>query len=346
MKVLIVKVSALGDIVHALPVLAHLHAVQPDIVVDWLVETAFAPLLENHPLVRRTVHLDTQGWRKMGTVASVNGACRVISALRRERYDVALDLQGNSKSGLFTLLSGAQRRFGFDRSQAREILNLVATNHKVAMPPECHYIGSRYLQIARTAFPGAAHVPLSGPLPVQRDAANNVTDLLEQRGLLPGSFLVMHYGTTWETKKWPLDQWCQLVSILAREGHPLVLTWGNDEERGAAEKIGEASEGRAVIWPRGSLQELVALLAAARLVIGADTGPIHIAAAVGTSTVSIFRVTDSRRNGPPGNQHCRLQANMDCSPCLRKSCDLDDECGHSISTDAVYQGVLSLLECG
>jgi len=339
MKVLIVKVSALGDIVHALPVLAYLHEACPGLTVDWLLETGFAPILEGHPLVNRTLHLDTRGWRKQGVRASVKGALQVISALRRERYDVVLDLQGNSKSGLFTWLSGAPKRFGFDKSQARESLNLLATNHKVHIPSDCHYIGRRYLQIARTAFPAGPEVPLAGPLPVQDQAAQTVDALLRRHGLEAKGFFVCHYGTTWETKKWPLQHWCELVSRLAAQGRQLVLTWGNDDERRAAESMAEASQGRAVIWPRGSLQELIALLAAARLVIGADTGPIHIAAAVNTPTLSLFRVTDSERNGPPGPHHKRLQARMDCSPCLRKACERDRECGHSIPVEVVLDAV-------
>ena len=344
MKVLIIKVSALGDIVHALPVLAHLHAVQPDISVDWLVESSFAPLLENHPLLRKVVQLDTRGWRRQGSMAAIRGSWMIGRRLRGETYDVVLDLQGNSKSGLFTWLSGASKRFGFDRSQAREWLNTLTTNCKVSIPPECHHVSSRYLQIARYAFPGETDVPLCGPLPVQVEAEHAVSAMLEGHSVTPGEFIVAHYGTTWETKLWPLDHWAELTrALVLDQGHQLVLTWGNDVERHAAERMAEACQGRAVIWPRGTLQELVALLAAARLVIGADTGPVHIAAAVGTPTVSIFRVTDSQRNGPPGDGHIRIQAAMDCSPCLRKSCDLDRECGQSVSVTSVNDAVAKLI---
>lgn len=344
MKVLVIKVSALGDIVHALPVLAHLHAAMPAATVDWLVESSFAPLLEGHPLIHRVIRLDTRGWRAAGMAHAVKGSLGVIGQLRRAQYDVVLDLQGNSKSGLFTLCSGAPQRFGFDRDQVREWPNLMATNRKVPVPPVHHHITSRYLQIAQAAFPGASEVPLSGPLPVQTGAAQSVARQLDVLGLRRGEFLVAHYGTTWDTKLWPLEQWVELVKTLVLDyGKPLVLTWGNDKELRAAECMAAACRGRAVIWPRGTLPELVALLADARLVIGADTGPVHIAAAVGTSTVSIFRVTDSHRNGPPGDRHVRLQAPMDCSPCLRKSCDLDQACGQSITVADVLGAVDAVL---
>ncbi len=344
MKVLIVKVSALGDIVHALPVLAYLHAATPGATVDWLVESSFAPLLEDHPLVRKVVRLDTKGWRKTGPRQAILGSLGVIRQLRRESYDVVLDLQGNSKSGLFTLFSGAAKRFGFDRSQAREWPNLLATNHRVTISSEQHHVTRRYLQIARAAFPNEADVPLCGPLSIKAEAAQAISVLLAESDLSPGEFLVAHYGTTWQTKLWPLESWVELSKKLTlEEGRKVVLTWGNEAERRAAEHIVEACQGRAILWPRGTLHELVALLAAARLVIGADTGPVHIAAAVGTQTVSIYRVTDGRRNGPPGDGHIRLQAAMECSPCLRKFCELDQECGHSISVDQVLGAVHSLL---
>lgn len=344
MKVLVVKVSALGDIVHALPVLAHLRAAMPEVAVDWLVESRFAPLLEDHPLIRRVLRLDTHAWRAAGMTSAVQGTLQVVGQLRRERYDVVLDLQGNSKSGLFTLLSGAPQRFGFERDQAREWPNLLATNRKVHVLPAEHHITRRYLQIARAAFPAAADISLCGPLPVQPGAAQDVARLLDEFGLQRGEFLVAHYGTTWTTKLWPLERWVELVRSLTLDcGRQVVLTWGNDKEQSAAARMAEACQGRAVVWPRGTLPELVALLAAARMVIGADTGPVHIAAAVGTPTVSLYRVTDSRRNGPPGDGHVRLQAPMACSPCLRKSCELDRECGQSITAAEVLRAIDGLL---
>ena len=352
MKVLIVKVSALGDIVHALPVLAYLHATVPTADIDWLAESSFVPLLEDHPLVHKVISLDTKGWRKAGVQGAILGSWRVIRQLRRQHYDVVLDLQGNSKSGLFTLFSGAPKRYGFDRSQAREWPNLLATNNRVKIPLESHHVSSRYLQIVRAALPSKANVPLCGPLPTEDKSAQAISSLLTEFGLSHGEFLVAHYGTTWQTKLWPLDHWLELVKTLVIDnGRQVVLTWGNEVEKRAAERISEACQGtseaghgKVILWPRGSLRELVALLAAARLVLGADTGPVHIAAAVGTPTVSIYRVTDSRRNGPPGDGHIRLQADMECSPCLRKSCELDHECGQSISVEKVLCAVNSLLD--
>ena len=344
MKVLIVKASALGDVVHALPVLAWLKSADAAMEIDWLVESSFAQLLEGHPLLRRIVCLDTREWRKQGAGQVLRGFLEVTRQLRSARYDVVLDLQGNSKSGLFTLLSGAPLRYGFDRGNVREWPNLLATNRKVSPTEGDFHITDRSLAISKAAFPGGGEICAAGPLPVDAGAASAVTAILEEAGLTAGPMVVLHYGTTWVTKLWPLASWQELAGFLINEqGVRPILTWGSEGELAAVRAIQEANANRCFIWPRGSIKELIALLARADLVVGGDTGPVHLAAAVGTSTVSIFRVTDASRNAPRGAGHVSLSAQMECSPCLRKSCDLDTECGQSVPVAAVIAAVQKLL---
>lgn len=343
MKVLIVKVSALGDVVHALPVLSYLHSAAFDMRVDWLVEEGFAPLLEGHPLIRRVHRVNTRGWRRGGTRSLLRGGWGTIAALRQEKYDMVLDLQGNSKSGLFTRLAGAPLRFGFDRGGVREWPNLLATNRQISLG-EAHHVSDRSLAIARVAVPGGSEPPLAGPLTVQPAAAERVEGQFQQFGLQGEKVVVLHYGTTWTTKLWPLENWKLLAGRLVRElGVRPLFTWGNETERAAATAICEVSFGQGLLWPRGALPELVALLARADLVVGADTGPVHIAAALGTPTVSFYRVTDAKRNGPRGDRHFLLQSPFDCSPCLRKSCERDSECGRSIDVEQVFQAISQQL---
>jgi heptosyltransferase-1 len=343
-KVLIVKTSALGDVVHALPVLVWLKSADPLIEIDWLVEEGFASLLEGHPLLRRVHRLGLKRWRREGWGATLRGIRRTLAALREEKYDLVLDLQGNSKSGLFTLLSGAAKRYGFARDGVREWPNLLATNHKVKLGPDNHHISERSLAVARAVSPAGKKALLAGPMHVVPEAEEAVLRQLAALDLHGQPLLVMQYGTTWSTKLWPLECWQELVGKLCNErGFRPVLIWGNETEQEACRSIHRASNGRAVIWPRSTLPELVALLRKADLVVGGDTGPIHIAAAVGSSTVSLFRVTDANRNGPRGEGHIRLQASIDCSPCLCKVCERDEECGHSIGVEEVLSSILQLL---
>jgi heptosyltransferase-1 len=347
MKVLIIKVSALGDVVHALPVLAYLKSVDAEMQIDWLVEQAFAPFLEDHPLIDNLYTIDTRTWRKSGPLASVRGTFEIVKAIRKRKYDCVLDLQGNAKSGLFTLTSGAPLRAGFDRDATRESLNLLATNRKVSLGGMDFHITDRSLAIAKAMFPKGKNLRYAGPLPVYEEAALSVEKTLAMENLEDAKLVVLHYGTTWVTKHWPLVSWQALAKRLVEEqGLRPVLTWGDDKELVAVESIQQQCGDKAFIWPKGSLKELTALLARADLVVGGDTGPIHIAAAVGTPTVSIFRVTDPSRNAPRGEGHCHVVAEMDCTPCLRKECDRDQECGLSISVETVYDRVVSQLGQG
>ncbi len=345
MKVLIVKISALGDVVHALPVLAYLKSADPDMQIDWMVEQSFAPFLEDHPLINNLYRINLKAWRKSGLLASVRDTFGIVSDVRKMRYDCVLDLQGNTKSGVFTLTSGAPLRFGFDRESARESLNLLATNRKVSLSEMDHHISDRSLAIAKVAFPGGTVPQEAGPLPVDDEARLEVEQKLTAVNFVESSLVVLHYGTTWVTKHWPLVYWQNLARRLVDEmGIRPVLTWGNDKELTAVQSIQHACGDKAVIWPRGDLKELTALLARADLVVGGDTGPIHIAAAVGTSTVSIFLVTDPRRNAPRGRGHSHVAADVDCAPCLRKECDHALECGLSISVDTIYNMIVSHIQ--
>ncbi|AJF06883.1 lipopolysaccharide heptosyltransferase I [Geoalkalibacter subterraneus] len=340
MKVLIVKTSALGDVVHALPVLSWIKSADPSIEIDWLVEESFAAILDQHPLIGRIHRVNTKAWRKAGTLAALVGFWAGIKALRSEHYDIVLDLQGNSKSGLFTLFSGAQKRFGFDRAAVREWPNLLATNRKISLTEAQHHISERSLAVARAAIPDGKNVPLAGPLVAGQSEREAISLMLQTRNLGKRPLIILHYGTTWETKLWSLQNWSELARALARrEAYDIVLTWGNQEEKEAAASICRASGDQAVIWPRGTLRELVALLERADLVVGGDTGPVHIAAAVGTPTVSLYRVTDAQRNGPRGPLHRCLQVPLECAACLRKQCPRQSECAEAISADQVLDAI-------
>jgi heptosyltransferase-1 len=345
MRVLIVKVSALGDVVHTLPVLAYLHSACPNIEIDWLVEEGFAPILQGHPLITQVIPLQTKQWRKLSLPAMLRQIGQFILSLRQQRYDLVFDLQGNSKSGLFTLFSRSKAKYGFDRHQVREWPNLLATNHKVALGELNHHVAQRSLALIKAALPDGDDLRSVGPLHVLPTAKELITQQLGALGVGQQQLIVLHYGTTWGTKLWSLECWQQLAQRLLDESALLpILTWGNDAEQRAAQSIADATAGRAVVWPRGSLPELVALLERVDIVVGCDTGPIHIAAALGTPTVSVYRVTDGQRNGPVGAQHRCLQSPLSCSPCLRKKCNQDAQCAISIRVADVYQAIMELTK--
>ncbi len=346
MRILIIKLSALGDVVHTLPVLRYLKQADPNAQIDWLVEESFSAILEGHPLIHRVVRVNTRAWRKLPVAGMLREFRAFVQELRHQHYDYVFDLQGNSKSGMFTLACSAGKKYGFSLAQVREWPNVLATRYRVQPGPEEQHVARRALAVVRAALPGGGEVPLSGPLPVAAELNAQVDAKLKKFGLEHSRVIVLHYGTTWQTKLWNLSFWQQLgAKLMQCPATGLILTWGNDAELTAVKKIQRSTQGEAVIWPRGSLPELVALLARADLVVGCDTGPVHIAAAVETPTVSMYRATDALRNGPEGARHIRLQAPMPCAKCLRKQCEYDAQCATSIRVADVLDAVRAIIPC-
>lgn len=345
MRVLIVKVSALGDVIHALPVLDYLHQAVPGIEIDWVVEEGNREVLAGHPLLRRVHVVRTRAWRRhpfsCATRRELGALC---GAFREAAYDIAFDLQGNFKSGLITWLSGAKRRYGFDRDGVRESLNLLFTTNQVPLRRQDHHVSSRSLRVVSVPF-GKDY----GKMALATDISTSPEDDAVAEALLAtlsdDLVFLFHNGTTWTTKLWHEEGWIQLGrQVLERfPDATILLSWGNERERTAAEAIAAGVGGNVRILSKMTIKEFCALLKRVDLVVGGDTGPIHMAAAVGTPTVSFYRATDGRRNGPRGEQHIIVQSPLDCHACLRKECDRDGECRRTIIADELMGGIRKLL---
>lgn len=345
MRVLIVKVSALGDIVHALPVLDYLHQAAPGVEIDWVVEAPYRELLEGHPQIRQVYCVRTRAWRARPFAPDT---WREAAALRRElaerSYDLAFDLQGNIKSGIITRLCGAPRRYGFDADGVRESPNLFFTTDHVPLRREDTHISARSLRVVSAPFGRdyrqfTLHTEISTP--PEDDAAAEVLLATLSDGLV----FLFHQGTTWETKLWLEDRWSQLGRLVL-ERYPdatILLSWGGEAERQAAERIAQGIGVGARLLPRLSIKGFAAVLKKVDLVAGGDTGPVHMAAAVGTPTVSFYRVTDPKRNAPAGPGHLQVQTTFHCRGCLRKECDRDAPCRESIRPEAMLAAMEKLL---
>jgi heptosyltransferase-1 len=345
-KVLIVKVSALGDVVHALPVLDYLLSADASLKIGWVVEESIAPLLDGHPRIHRLHAIRTRHWRDRRHWRQSLGEMRaLLKSLRSEGYSVVLDLQGNSKSGFITAATGAPLRYGFDRQSVREWPNLLATNRHVPLTAADQAVTARALRLARTAFPGGSSAAVGRLLFPPPAAEARVAALGERLGLTGRRVVIFHPGTSWVSKMWALDHWRELARrTLTTLDVAILLTWGSASERDVCHAIREACGQGVVVWPRGTLQELVALLMTAAAVVGGDTGPVHLAAAAGTPTLSLFRATDAARNGPQGPMHRQLQAPLGCAPCLRKRCPDDNLCSRSIPVDTVHRALKEILD--
>ena len=302
MRTAIVKLSSIGDVVHALPVAAALKRARPSAHVSWIVEAREATLVSGHPDVDEVIVADTRGWRRRGAVG-VREAWRLARALRRRRFDVAVDLQGLLKSAIVTALTRAPRRIGFTAGASREWASACATNVRVRPPGRAHVV-EQYLALLGPL--GISEPAVEFRLPVDTVAASFVDRFLAESGVAPSDPLVLvNPGAGRPEKRWPRERFGELARRLTAEtGIRVVVVWGPGEERDA-EAI--AAEGGATRAPSTTLREMAALARRARLVIAADTGPLHIAAAVGTPCVGLFGPTSGVRNGPYGPDHRVLQ---------------------------------------
>ena len=348
MRVLIVKTSSLGDIIHALPVLDYLRQAAPGATIDWVVDEAFADLLSGNPLIDRLIPVAFRRWKKAPlSITVLKELWGLRCTLREHPYDLVFDLQGNIKSGLICAFSRAPHKVGFSRENQQERLNSLFTNRKVPFLQTDRNAAPRYLRIVSAPFdlPPGSVVP-HGDIHTTPDDNLYAVRVIEGAAGKPA--ILFHNGTTWATKLWHAEGWKQLADeILLRYPQAVILlSWGNQEEHDLAQEIARHAGSRAVVLEKMPLKRFVAVLKRVDLVVGGDTGPIHLAAAVNTPTVSFYRSTDGSLNGPWGKGHRIVQSPLACTKCLRKSCERDDECRRSIAVDAMMAAVDACLAGG
>jgi len=319
MRVLIVRLSAIGDVVHTLPVLAALHRAGHE--VFWLVEPPARPLLEGHALLRNVVAAAP------ARRASLAAARATRRALHTERFDVALDLQGLWKSAVWARLSGARRVIGAERRARREGLSAILAHERVPIPPAAVHVIDKNLAVLRALgieAVGGREFPLPPLPPVSADA--------------PGNLALLNPGGGWESKLWPAESYGALAPHLKSRGLTPLVTWGPGE-RDRAERVVAASAGTAVLAPATTLLEYTALAHGARLVVAADTGPLHLACAVKAPVVALFGPTDPARNGPFSPDDVVVRKVPTCAPCHRRQCTVHDGVMRALPVEDVAAAV-------
>jgi heptosyltransferase-1 len=345
MRVLIVKTSALGDIVHALPVLDYLHRIVPGIEIDWVVEEAFRAVLEGNPLLARLHVVRTKAWRKrLFTPGTWREIAQIRAALTEKPYDIVFDIQGNIKSGLIAWFSGCKRRYGFDDNGVREAQNLHFTTNHVPLRKQDYHVTDRSLRVVSIPF-GKDYSDQQLTSEIATSPEDDAAAEIFLSTLSDGLVFLFHHGTTWKTKLWHEPGWIELGKQLL-ERYPdatILLSSGGEKELRVAERIAAGIGRQARLLPGRSLKEFVAMLKKVDLMVGGDTGPIHIAAAVGTPTVSFYRATDGKRNGPRGELHRIVQSSLSCSRCLNKECNKDAVCRESIKVESLLTAIDELL---
>ena len=305
------KLSALGDIVHALPVAAALRALLPSAAITWVVERRHAAVLRQHPALDELIVVDTHAWRRARRAGDLTMAAHDIGAVRRRlrdaRFDVAIDLQGNVKSGALTGVTRAPLRIGFTADRCREPLNAIFTNRRVRPPGSAVHVVDQYLALLAPlgATAGAA---VAFHLPSDAAAEQSIDEFFATAGLKAHDRLVvLNPGAGHARKRWPVERFAELAKRLATADAARVLVvWGPGEEALAQPIVEAGQRGWTLLAPPTDLDALIALLRRTSVLVSADSGPLHLAAALGVACVGLFGPTSSRRNGPYGAGHHAL----------------------------------------
>ncbi|GMV80862.1 MAG: hypothetical protein AMXMBFR7_20460 [Planctomycetota bacterium] len=350
-RILLVRLSAIGDCLHAVPVLVALRQHFPHAFIGWAIEGAAHKLLEKHPLVDRFHLFPRQSFkRKEGTILTRMGLLSAFrKELRDERYDTALDLQGLTKSGLVSWWSGAKQRIAFRGEESRE-LNTIFATRRIRIPETATHVVEKNLELIR---PLGAEPPVRPEwvMPDYGPESASLEGWLKAQGLgkFGTPFVLVNPGATWETKRWAPENFGAVANGLARRGNlAVVATWADAAEKAAAELIVKAADhARAFLAPATNLRELAALTAGAALFVGNDTGPMHLAVALGVKCVAVFGASDPLRNGPYGRGNRILAAGPECQPCWKTTCKRGDlACLTRVSPEQVLRASDELLAQG
>lgn len=330
--ILITRLSAIGDCILTLPVVCALRDHFPRARIAWAVEPLAASLIGRHRAVDETV-IVPKGWLK---------SPRAIRSLRARLRSLdcrwTVDPQSLTKSSMLAWLSGAPNRVGFARPRGREVAPWL-NNIRVTCASQ-HLVDASLELLRPLGVPEKPTVRFDVPTDVQAIAR---TERFLHTACLTGGFAVVISGVSWPSRQWPADRLGQVARHLGeRHNLPTVVTWAGAREESRAREILEKSGGHAYLAPKTDLTELAALLSKAVLVVGSDTGPLHLAAAVGTPCVGLHAVTRAESSGPYGTQHATVQ--VDCPRIRnRRRRKRDDSAIRLITVESVYQACDRLL---
>jgi len=331
-RILIVRLTALGDVIHGLPVATALRNHFPNANISWAVEGRGADLIEGHPDLDSIIRLPRHWSRSLGSIRSVR------RLLRKQSFDVAVDLQCLTKSALVAWLSGAKRRLGVAGADGREFskwFNNELTNVKAS------HVVEHYLQILKPL--GIESPAVEFKVAEQPADADFAAQTLAQLGLAGSGFAILNPGAGWPSKLWPANRYGDLANrLLHTHGIKSLAVWGGTDERPLARDIAESSGGAAVIAPPTTMTQLAAITRRANLFVGSDTGPMHLSVAVGTPTISLHGTSRGDWCGAYGPSNIRLQDHYQDGT-ARERRSADNIAMRAIEVDTVAEACGQLL---
>ena len=346
MDILVVKMSALGDVIQALPVIPALREGFPGCRIHWLVEEAAHEVVRCHPGVDEVMVSRRSTWPRQ--LSRPKNWPRAMSELRalvaelRRPYDIAIDLQGLVKSGIWMGLTRARRKIGF--RQARERINrLFLTEAVGGISGELHAV-DRYLQLVASLGCPRVREPDFGLRPPQ-EATRRIKGLLASAGYSGDEpMAVLAPAARWESKRWTEAGFARLGDLMAESLGLQVVLVGGWADRPLLNRISEKMRRRALnLVGKTDIPALMALMGMARVVVSTDSGPMHMAAALGTPVVALFGPTAPWRTGPYGSRHRVVRAAVSCSPCFRRRCP-ERSCMERIEPEEVLVEVVRVVD--
>jgi heptosyltransferase I len=362
--ILLIKLSALGDVVHTIPLLNKLRRRFPQARLDWLTTPPLAELIRPNPKITNVVTFAREEWSQPWRLAPFVSYARLAATLRAARYDLVIDVHGQLRSAGFTLATGAPVRIGFDRPRA-DVWNRtarqfpahtrrhawqgaregswIAYTHHIPVPSLDIHAVDRYLAVGPMLGLDDDPADFSFPIPEAADA--RVATLLRARGVGGARLIVLAPGTVWETKRWGDDKFAATARHFMAAGYDAVLI-GSRRERDLCDEVARLAPGAVNLAGETSISELAALSRRAALCVSNDSGPMHLAVALGRPVVSVFGPTDPIWIGPYRHPEQALQIALPCAPCYFRTlsrCPNGHACMNALTAEAVIERAETIL---
>jgi heptosyltransferase-1 len=362
-RILLIKPSAVGDVIHTLPVLAKLRRRYPAARIDWVLTPAIAELIGHHPALSNVIYFDrgalVRDWR--GWLA---GLGRMLADLWRTRYDLVIDLHGQFRSAVLTLATHAPVRIGFDRPHSgprspldRQLIAdayrhgwtgtregaWLAYTHRIALPRSDAHAVDRYLWLAPLL--GLDEEPAEFEVPIPAASASRIETVLSHFGVRRQAFAVVVPGTIWPTKHWHIEGFAAVARHLRGTGRAVVLA-GSASERERCRAVAERAPGVIDLSGQTTLSELAALIRRAELCVTNDSGSMHLTVALNRPVVSVFGPTDEVWIGPYGRPDAVVRVKKECAPCYFRqlsACPHNHACMREVTPGMVIERIERVL---
>lgn len=333
-RILFIKMTSLGDLIHALPAFTDAKNIYPDLKIDWVIDQSFSEVAHWHTAVDQIYTTSHRNWRK-NLLSSLRPISQLVKTLRSNRYDWIIDGQGNFKSAL---LSACMRgpKAGFDRHSIREPIASLAYGKKCSISLQAHAIQRLRELLAHCLNYSCPTTPPDFQILRDRFTPSPIP--------LPSSYVVFIHNAAWKTKLWPESHGLKLIQMALDEGYSILLPWGNEEERQRALRF--AIDKRAIVLPKLSLSQLGTILLGAKGCLSMDTGLSHLIAALNIPAVTLYGSTDSGRIGTSGENQLHVKSSFSCSPCNKKTCRLSKTtipCLAELDPERVWKTLLTAL---